>query len=43
MLKIMDKCPSKKREREEKKRIKIAHVFLQLFPSSYERNVFKEQ
>jgi hypothetical protein len=26
MLKIMDKCPSKKEK--EKKRIKIAHVFL---------------
>jgi hypothetical protein len=48
----MDKCPKyqnnryfdarlKRRRRKEKK--KIAHVFLQLFLSSNERYIFKEQ
>jgi 5-formyltetrahydrofolate cyclo-ligase len=38
---VRSRIRGKRPEKEEKKKIKIAHVFLQLFLNPNERNVFK--
>jgi hypothetical protein len=41
--KKIDKCPNEKKRKREKIYNKIAHVSLQLFLSSNERNIYIEQ